>query len=67
VSISITTINRGDYFLFGFGFFKKKVGSNRPVSVQFLRQKPVWLGFFLVWLFFWFFQFGFGSVWFFWF
>jgi hypothetical protein len=51
--------DRGDYFLFGSVFIKKvtkpkfffkktKTGSNRLVSVRFgfLRQKPVWLGFF---------------------
>jgi len=54
--------------------FKKKL---KPVQtdrfrfglVCFLGQKPVWLGFLPVWLGFFssFFQFGFGSVWFFWF
>jgi hypothetical protein len=71
-----------DFFRFGFGsvfikkqvtkpnFFKKKTetGSNRPVSVRFgfFRQKPVWLGFFNLALFFLVFS-GLGSVWFFWF
>jgi hypothetical protein len=28
-------------------FFKKtEIGSSRPVSVRFLKKKPVWLGFF---------------------